>query len=355
MTGPARPGMSDPHRKIRFMDNAQQNYINHFALCIDASPSMNKHRLIVPEVVDAYVAFLGLRSRQQSQETRLTVYTFNSPGNETCLFYDMDVLRVPSMKGLYQTRGTTALVDCTLLAIGELEQTATLHGLHSFFLAVVSDGQEWSSRHRPQQLSDRIGRLPDNWTTAAFGPDADAVHSLKQCGFPGSNISVWDTESRSGVEEVGAQLREVSDLLMSGRAQGVHGYNRRAGGLFQLRDFSAAEVQASLTPMALGEYVFLNVTERQQIRDLVKSAAGSYQRGRAFYQFMKRETIQDDKEIAVELGGRVYSGAIARSLLGLPDYEVKVSPDHKAGCTIFVQSNSFNRTMIPGTRLLLLR
>jgi hypothetical protein len=337
------------------MDNAQQNYINHFALCIDASPSMNKHRAIVPEVIDAYVSFLGLRSRQQNQETRLTVYTFNSPGNETCLFYDMDVLRVPSMKGLYNLRGTTALVDCTLLAIGELEQTATLHGLHSFFLAVVSDGQEWSSRHHPQQLSDRIGRLPDNWTTAAFGPDADAVHSLKQCGFPGSNISVWDTQSRSGVEEVGAQLREVSDLLMQGRAQGVHGYNRRVGGLFQLKDFSAADVQAGMTPLEAGRYVLLNVTERQQIRDMVTAAVGSYRRGSAYYEFMKTEKIQSDKEFAVELGGRIYTGASARSILGLPSEPVRVKPDHKAGCTIFVQSNSFNRTMIPGTRLLVLR
>ena len=337
------------------MDNVQQNYINHFALCIDASPSMSKHKTIVPEVIDAYVAFLGLRSKQQDQETRLTVYTFNSPGNETCLFYDMDVLRMPSMKGRYHLRGTTAIVDCGLMAIGELRQTATLHGLHSFFLAVVSDGQEWSSRHTPGELARCIGGLPENWTTAAFGPDADATHSLKQCGFPASNISVWDTESRSGVEEVGAQLREVSELLMTGRSQGVHGYNHRAGGLFKLRDFSAADVQAGLAPLAPGAYTLLNVTERQQIRDLVKSASGSYQRGRAFYQFMKRETIQADKEIAVELEGRVYSGASARSLLGLPGYEVKVSPDHKAGCTIFVQSNSFNRTMIPGTRLLLLR
>jgi hypothetical protein len=337
------------------MDNAQQNYINHFALCIDASPSMNKHRAIVPQVVDAYVSFLGLRSREQNQETRLTVYTFNSPGNETCLFYDMDVLRVPSMKGLYQTRGTTALVDCTLLAIGELEQTATLHGLHSFFLAVVSDGQEWSSRHRPQQLADRIGRLPDNWTTAAFGPDADAVHSLKQCGFPGSNISVWDTESRSGVEEVGAQLREVSDLLMTGRSQGVHGYNRRAGGLFQLRNFSAADVQTAMAPMEPGRYVVLNVTREQPIKAMVEAAAGAYQRGGAYYEFMKTENIQSDKEFVVEMGGRFYSGPAARSVLGLPAERVRVKPDHKAGCTIFVQSKSVNRKLIPGTRLLLLR
>jgi hypothetical protein len=338
------------------MDNAQQNYINHFGLCIDASPSMANHKLVVPEVIDAYVAFLGRRSRQQNQETRLTVYTFNSPGNETCLHYDMDVLRVPSMEGRYQLRGTTALVDCTMLAIGEMEQTATLHGMHSHFLAVVSDGQEWSSRkYRPQQLADRIGRLPGNWTTAAFGPDADAVHSLKQCGFPADNISVWDTRSRTGVEEVGAQLREVSDLLMTGHSSGVHGYNQTPGGLFRLKDFSAADVQAGMTPLEAGRYVLLNVTERQQIRDMVTAAVGSYRRGSAYYEFMKKEKIQSDKEFAVELGGRIYTGASARSILGLPSEPVRVKPDHKAGCTIFVQSNSVNRTMIPGTRLLVLR
>jgi hypothetical protein len=122
-----------------------------------------------------------------------------------------------------------------------------------------------------------------------------------------------------------------------------------------MKDFSAADVQAAMVPMGAGEYVVLNVVQEQPIKEMVQAAAGSYQRGSAYYEFMKTENIQSDKEFVVEMGGRFYSGPAARSVLGLPAEKVRVKPDHKAGCTIFVQSNSVNRKLIPGTRLLLLR
>ena len=50
----------------------------------------------------------------------------------------------------------------------------------------------------------------------------------------------------------------------------------------------------------------------------------------------------------------MYTGPEARSLLGLPDVEVRVKPDHNDDFTIFVQSTSVNRKLVPNTRLLLM-
>ena len=50
----------------------------------------------------------------------------------------------------------------------------------------------------------------------------------------------------------------------------------------------------------------------------------------------------------------MYSGQEARQMIGLPDMNVRVSPNHNADFDIFVQSTSINRKLIAGTRYLYL-
>lgn len=344
----------------------EANFINHFFLDIDASGSMNRHMSAVIRVVDDYVKFLASLSQQQDQETRLTVYTFSDRGQEKCLFYDKDVLRMPSIAGLYRPGGQTALIDCALKSIAELQQTATLYGSHSFMGTVVSDGIENASIARAHQLATRIAGLPDNWTTAAFGPDAMAVSRLKACGFPASNVDTWNTMSASGIEEVGSKLQVAAENLVTGRKYGIHGYNSASvrgatgGNLFALRDFSVSEVKQELVALTEGSYYFLDVDKTVEIAHFFHNTGHVYPVGKCYYQWMKPETVQANKLIAVELTEgstkRVYTGAEARKLLGLPEgMSVKLRPGHKEGCTIFVQSGSHNRHLIPGTRLLVMR
>jgi hypothetical protein len=318
---------------------------------------MEDHAAALVQVTDNQTAHLAQRSKELDQETRVTFYTFASRDDHRCLFYDKDVLRLPSIRGLYRPRGRTALIDCTRLAIADLQQTAQLYGQHAFLLYILSDGIENDSRARPAELAADITAMPGNWTIAAFAPDQTAVFELKRSGFPADNISVWNTASARGLEDVGRVMRETADMWMEGRTQGVHGYNAKSGrGLFRLRDFSAAEVTAQLPPLTRGSYTFHNVPADERIDHFVARVTGRpYQAGTAYYQFMKTETVQGQKQLAVEIGGDVYTGQAARSILGLPGHHVRVKPDQKPGCTIFVQSTSFNRKLIGGTRLLLLR
>jgi hypothetical protein len=341
------------------------NYINHIAIVADASSSMGHLKDSVVKVTDNTVAHLADRSKVHDQETRVTFYTFSSQGREDCVYYDKDVLRMPSVEGKYRPSGMTALVDATLLAIEDLKLTAQKYGEHAFLIYVISDGYENHSRKSPRHLAEAIDALPDNWTLAAFAPDQQAVFALKQSGFPKDNVSVWDIHSVAGIEDVGSVMRTATETFMEGRKLGIRGYNSKTEqtavrgnrGLFQMRDFKPADVAGAAVPMTKGSYFTLDVPQDERIDEFVARNTGKpYILGRSYYQFMKTETIQPQKTIAVELNGQVYSGPAARAVLGLPtDHSVRVRPDQKPGCTIFVQSTSYNRKLIGGTRVLVLR
>ena len=346
----------------------EQNNINHIAILDDASWSIEAAGLTesVIKVTDNTVKHLAASSQKYDQETRATCYSFSGRGETKCLYYDKDVLRMPSIRGKYRPVGRTALIDATLKAIEDLKATATLYGKHAFLIYVISDGYENDSNARPSQLRQVSESLPDNWTLAGFVPDEQAAFALQQCGFPGGNVLVWDTQSTAGVENMGSVIQQTTESYMVGRTQGVHGYNQRTmsrggAGLFQMRDFSAKDIKGA-TPLTRGSYFFLPVNEKIRIDEfVVRETKKAYIPGRSYYQFMKTETIQPQKAIAVEVTDKlgnvdVYTGPEARAVLGLPsDHSVKVRDIVKDGVTIFVQSTSFNRNLIPGTRLLTLR
>ena len=332
------------------------NRINHMAFVLDASTSMSPHLQALPEVADAQVQHLARLSEELDQETRVSIYTFGSHGTVRCLVYEKDVLRLPSIKGLYRIGGMTALAEATTMVIDDLGMQPEKYGEHAFLIYGLTDGQENDSPHPIRRaLPGRIAALPEHWTMGIFVPDPTAVHAAKVAGFPAANIARWDATSAAGIAEVGETIRRTSDVFMRNREHGVRSY-RGKGGLFQLKDFSAADVVSSVPSLTPGSYVFFQVPMNYRIDEFVQDVtAHPYVNGRAYYQLTKKETIQPQKRIAILVGGQVYEGPAARQVLGLPDHHVDVRPDHRPDCTIFVQSTSYNRKLIGGTELLLLR
>jgi hypothetical protein len=336
------------------------NYINHVGVVADESFSMLHLRDAVIKVSDTVTAHLAERSQHYDQETRITYYTFADAAK--CLFYDKDVLRMPSVAGLYKPAGNTALIDTVMLAISDLEKTAQLYGDHAFLLYFFSDGQDNRSRTRPTELAARIALLPSNWTIAGFAPHQQAIFDLKRCGFPAGNLAVWDALTTAGVEEMGAVIRDSSDAFMAGRAQGVRGYSgsTASGGLFRMGDVSLADVKSAAVSLTAGSYEILEVMADEDIRDFVnRHSKRGYQVGKAYYELTARSKpvlVQEYKGIFVETGGLVYGGAAIRSLLKLPAAgDIRLKGNEQPGCTVFIESRSYNRKLIAGTRLLLLR
>ncbi|MEU3771955.1 vWA domain-containing protein [Streptomyces sp. NPDC032472] len=342
----------------------KQNYINHVALVLDASSSMSHLSGKVVDVADEQIAYLARRSRELDQETRVTVYVFSN--TVECVIYDKDVLRMPSLKQLYRTGGMTALLAAALKSQRELAQTAQLYGDHSFLTFVLTDGQENASHHCPdapsrkprelvQAVATMIETQADNWTLAVLVPDQMGKREAMQYGFPKDNIAIWDATSTQGLQEAGEVIKQATEKFMVGRSKGIRGTRAMFSTGADAVNKDTIE-KAGLRPADPSGYQLLSVDRAAAIRDWIVENGHSYRTGGAFYQLSKSEKIQARKQIAVleKKTDRVYTGPQARVLLGLPDAEVRVKPDHNDDFTIFVQSTSVNRKLVPQTRLLLM-
>jgi hypothetical protein len=330
-----------------------QNYINHIAILVDESWSMSQIKNDVIKVFENYVKHSARRSQETGQENRISVYQFNT--DVTCTVFDKDVLRLPSIKNTYNPRGGTALIDATLKAISDLEKTNTLYGDHSFFLINLTDGENNHNDHKHRELNAKINSLPDNWTVAVFVPNQFGVAEAKKFGFPAGNIQVWNSTSGAGVDEMGTTLNNVTDNYMKGRASGVRGTRS----LFQVNtaNLTSDIVVNKLDQLKPNQYKLLDVTDKYdeyQIRDFVEDKGLTYHKGCSFYELTKTETVQANKQVAVQnkLSSKIYSGDEARQLLGLPNDSVRVAAGNFKNYKIFIQSTSFNRKLVAGTKLL---
>lgn len=334
------------------MRTCEQGYVNHIAVVVDESSSMHGLASQVVRVADEQIAYLARRSQELDQETRVTVYTFaNEP---RCVFYDKDVLRLPSLKDHYRPNGMTALVDAALLSLDDLALTPEKYGDHAFLVYLLTDGQENHSNHEPRVLERRLAALPGHWTVAVLVPDQTSKFEAKKFGFPADNIGIWETNAR-GLDEAGRTIRDATDRFMVGRATGVRGTRNLFSTGADAVNISTIAA-AALVPLDYKKYTLVPVPREAYIKDFVEACGLAYRVGSAYYQLMKTETIQPQKDIAIvgRQDGKVYMGRGARDLLGLPDMNVRVKPDANPKFDVFVQSTSVNRKLIPGTRLLVM-
>jgi hypothetical protein len=328
------------------MMHESQRLINHVALVLDASASMTQHTAKLIAVADEQIKYLALRSEELRQETRVSVYTFN--WDTTCLIFDMDVMRLPSIADLYSTRGMTALVDATIKSQDDLKTTSQIYGDHAFLTFVLTDGGENASKNSWRLLPDYVTGK-SNWTVGFLVPDKSGVDWLTRAGVGRDSISIWDATTAKGLEDSFSTIRTATDTFMTNRASGIHG----SSGIFGTGvDVVNAKTVKALTP--LKGYKVYDVSHESRIDNFVESATGHYKVGQAFYELIKTETIQPQKNILVvsRKNGTVYGGPDARGLIGLPDTNVRVKPEANPEYRIFVQSTSINRKLKAGTKVL---
>lgn len=343
---------------------SKQCYINHVALVLDASGSMDRLSRQVVEVADNQVKQLAVQSNEFSQETRATVYTFQGGGAD-CVFYDTDVLRMPSIKGQYSAWGGTPLIGSTLKAIEDLQKTATLYGDHSFLLFIVTDGLATDAKRsmwnpgnsREDELKEVLGTLPDHWTVAALVPNGRGVSQMEMLGFAPGNIQVWDTTSE-GLDKLDKRMSVVTRGYMDARSKGTKG----SKDVFSLtaEDVKVAVSQGKLEITSPRDYVTMGITpsedgSKRVINSFVEQTLGlPYERSRGFYQLSKRETIGRDKKVVIRNKRTfdVYQGRVARQMLGLADEDVKMKPTDNPDFDIFIESTSTNRVLVPNLDLI---
>lgn len=339
----------------------QQNFINHIALVLDASGSMDPHKSGLIKATDDLIKYLATRSQELDQETRVTIYTFDDIVK--CAIYEKDVLRLPSIATLYKIGGMTALIDATMLSQEDLALQPQKYGDHAFLTYVLTDGAENGSKlYGRDQLSQLLRGQPENWTVAALVPDMFGKQRAQDYGFPKDNIAIWDTTSAHGAEQATQVIRGATDTFMTSRVTGTRGSKN----LFQMNTAAAtssAVKQLAVKPLERGKFILIPppADDKTAIKDMVEGNGLKFRIGLNYYQMMKPEKIQADKKVALVRKQRkgvaeadVFVGYEIRDFLGLPDHEVRVEPGSTPDYDIFVQSNSNNRHMMKNQRLLVL-
>jgi hypothetical protein len=331
-----------------------QRLINHVALVLDASWSMRGKERAVVKVTDEQIKYLAKRSQELNQETRITVYRFGT--TVECLIFDMDVTRLPSANDLYEVMyENTALIDATMKSQKDLETTSQLYGDHAFLTFVLTDGAEnRSSKFSRNDLTRQIQSAPVNWSLGFLVPDNQGVRYVEDLGVLRDSIAIWDTTSASGLNVAASSIRTATDNFMTNRAKGVRGTRSVfSTGADAVNDRTVR----ALKTVGTDKYTLLHVVQDTPIADFVRNAGISYYAGIGYYQLTKSETIQPNKQIAVvdKKTNKVYTGAEARDLIGLPHYSTRVRPNYNPKYDIFVQSTSHNRKLISGTKLLILK
>ena len=109
--------------------------------------------------------------------------------------------------------------------------------------------------------------------------------------------------------------------------------------------------------MEPGQYQQLEVGERLPVRRFVEGEGLEFSPGRAFYQLTKKETVQDYKLVLArrKADGALVAGEELRTVLNIPKKSAKkvtVDLENIPDFDIFVQSTSYNRVLLPGTKLL---
>jgi hypothetical protein len=189
-------------------------------------------------------------------------------------------------------------------------------------------------------------------------PDETGVERCtpKQFGFRLDNIQIWSTTEQRHPRSRRDHIEQATENFMQARAKGV----RSTKSLFNLdvSGLSKTAVKTNLTALRPNQYRLLPVHKDVAIKPFVeKFTKEEYRQGSGYYQLTKKETIQNHKQIVVQekSTGKIFSGPEARTMLGLPSYEVKVAPDTHNQFNIFVQSTSVNRKLVGGTNLIVLK
>jgi hypothetical protein len=195
--------------------------------------------------------------------------------------------------------------------------------------------------------------MPENWSIGFLVPNELGRAYMERWGAPKGSVAIWDAGTAAGLNEAVTTIRTATDNFMTARTQGVRGTRSIFGtGV----DVVNKATVSTLTPLDKSSYSLHPVSRKERIDDYVNTQTPfTYRAGMAYYQLTKTEVIQPQKEIIVveKSTGKAFGGKEARDLIGLPNYHTKVKPDRNPEYDIFVQSTSFNRNLMPNTRVLI--
>lgn len=332
----------------------------YVALVIDESGSMQGIKEPTIEAVTTIVDTIRKRAEHEKQETFLSIHSFADDSRLVLAPTNVNNLATFSIRD-YRPDGGTALFDTTVAAADLLQRQPGFSDPEvSFLVMPITDGEENRSVHYSKyttRFKEYIQRLEagGRWTFAFQVPRGKSAALVRLAGISPDNVSEWEQSARGTSEMAVTQSRGL-DTYFEARSKGVTATrNFYAKVTPDLSKLTATQVARQLDDVS-SKFKLMTVPDQAPIRVFVESKTKKpYQPGSAFYQLMKSEKVQPQKEVVLleKTTGAVYAGPAARDLIGLLPGEVcRLNPGNHANYDIFVQSTSTNRILPRGTRLL---
>lgn len=339
-------------KKVKKPTNVKKNIVNHVVLLLDTSGSMAQFSNLAERTNKVIEQYSSLPS---DQKTYLEVITFDDNINTIIEKHVVDQ-KNPRRINNYPIRGNTRLLDAINYGINSLSKVSTTASEDEAFLLIgLTDGEENMSRDVTiGSLAERVSNLTETgkWTFAFCGPDRLAT-MLRKLNLRTGNIFTWEQNQRGyeiATQSLGSTATSYSAARSAGRSS--------SSTLFADTDHLNTKVLNAIAADVTNQYKVWNVIRKTDISDFVKNKGYNYEKSeaRAFYELTKTEDVQHYKNICImdRVNGKIYSGSIARKLLGLPEDNyttVKVKPGN-GNYRIFVSSTSSNRILLPNTTLL---
>lgn len=327
---------------------------NYIALVIDRSGSMAYIQQDVLNVYADLVRTIKANAESQDQDTSVSVFTFaNKVVREVS---DTEAAKLdPSFR--YYPDGLTALWDGVGEAIDYLKAMPDANEDNvSFLVIAITDGEENNSRNwtatRLNQVMKDVQQT-DRWSLTFQVPPGQKSKLTGSFSIPSDNVREWQASSK-GIREAG---------VATNSAIGQY-YNSRASGQTSVQNFyvttdlsrvSTKDIKTKLDDIS-DRFKDYTLEKEYVVKEAMETKTRKpYVIGAVYYELMKPEEIQPQKEVLIVERGKkaIWGGDQARQLIGLPKgVSAKVKPGNHSNYQIFVQSSSVNRILPRGTRIL---
>lgn len=227
----------------------------------------------------------------------------------------------------------------------------------SFLLIVTTDGYNNSTRaYTPDTLKKLISKVmsTDRWSIVIQVPPGSRDRIAAQLGISVDNVIEW-SNTKESVEKTSVATRKGLGLYFDARSRGV----KSVSNFYVTTDLSKVNkrtLNSKLDDLS-DDFKTYVVSKEMEIEPFVtEKTKRPYVRGEAFYQLMKKETVQPDKEVLIvdKKDNKVYGGQQARDLIGLPQSgNARVTPGLHNDKEIYIASKSTNRKLPRGTKVMI--
>lgn len=328
---------------------------NYIALLLDDSGSMRGCYQEALRQLNLNLASIRAKAQETGQETFVSVYLFGGGGMVWRKVPWTPVEDVQALNFPFAHGPSTPLIDAIGTAITDGMSGPDANDPNaSFLILCATDGKEngsrlYGSEFNPEPLLKLINKAQatDRWTLAVMVPKGDK-RQVTRLGIPEGNVTEWDNTTRGATE---AFTRTASSFDSY--------YNARSGGQKSVKTFYTTDLstlkKADLSKMTdlSSRFKKWTVEKEMQLQPYVESKGVPFVVGASYYQFTKRELLRSGRTLLIREKGtnRIFGGADARAILGIPDGEVHVTPGNHANYDLFMQSTSHNRALVRGTEL----